>query len=98
MVNKAELWTDLRYAGYVAAIVFFYIFLTYVSSQRLLAFWLGFLAAAGTIVVGFPVIVAIRVLGRLTGLNKPAVRVKERVRERVGEIVEELDEEIEKSG
>lgn len=98
MVTRAEAWRDLRYAGYIAGVAFIYLLFTYLGSQRLLAFWIAFLGALVVLIPSWLVIVGSRIVGRLTGLNKPVVQARDNVRDRIESIVEELDEEIEKSG
>lgn len=98
MLDKPDQQRDLRYAGYVALLVFFGLLLTYMANQRLLAFWIGFFAAAPTFVVTYVLFRISRLLGRLTGLSRPVVQVRERIMDRISAIVEELEEEVEDTG
>lgn len=95
MFDRPDQQRDLRYAAYVAGLIFFYALAVWIGNQRLLAFWIGFIIAVPTYLATYIVLRLVRLISRLTGLDKPANRAKERVRSRIDDVVEELEEEIE---
>ena len=96
MLSEEGQRRDLRYATYVAALVFLWALNYWWTTTELLAFWLGLGVSIPTFMVSYVFIRLTRLIGRITGLSKPYNRAKGRVRAKVDEIVEEIDEELEK--
>ncbi|MDY6780168.1 MAG: hypothetical protein SV760_06440 [Halobacteria archaeon] len=99
MFDAPDQKRDLRYAWYVALIVFSYLIWFYVGRVKLLSFWIGLLAAVPFFVVTYVLARVFRNVGRITGLNKPVMStvsdVKGDVKERIDEVVQEVEEEME---
>jgi hypothetical protein len=96
MLSKEGQRRDLRYATYIASLAFLWALQFWWTTTELLAFWLGLGVSIPTFLVSYVVIRLTRLVGTVTGLNKPYNKVKRRVRGKVDEIVEEIDEEMEK--
>ncbi|MFP4175137.1 MAG: hypothetical protein ACLFSW_05085 [Halobacteriales archaeon] len=96
MLSEEGQRRDLRYATYISALVFLLALQYWWTTTELLAFWLALGISIPTLMVSYVVIRLVRLIGGITGLNKPYNSAKRRVRDRIDEIVEEIDEEIEK--
>ena len=96
MLSEEGQRRDLRYAFYISGLVFLWAVNFWWTTTELLAFWLALGVSVPTFMVSYVVIRLTRLMGGITGLNKPYNRAKGRVRGKIDEIVEEIDEEIEK--
>lgn len=96
MLSEEGQRRDLRYATYISALVFLLALQYWWTTTELLAFWLALGISIPTLMVSYVVIRLVRLIGGITGLNKPYNSAKRRMRDRIDEIVEEIDEEIEK--
>lgn len=95
MLSEEGQKTDLRYAFYIAFISFLWALQFWWPTTELLAFWLGLLVSVPVFMVSYVLIRLVRLVGGVTGLNKPYNNTKAKIRNKIDEIVEEIDEEIE---
>jgi hypothetical protein len=96
MLSEEGQRRDLRYATYISVIVFLLALQYWWTTTELLAFWLALGVSIPTFMISYVVIRLTRLIGRITGLNKPYKNAKGRMRAKVDEVIEEIDEEIEK--
>jgi len=95
MLSEKEQKRDLRYAFYISAVAFLWGIQFWWDTTELLSFWLSLLVSVPVFMISYVVIRLTRLIGGVTGLNKPYKNAKAKVREKIQEIVEEIDEEIE---
>jgi len=95
MLSEEGQKRDLRYAFYIAFVSFVWSLQFWWPTTELLAFWLGLLVSVPVFMVSYVVIRLTRLIGGVTGLNKPYNNAKAKLRNKVEEIVEEIDEEME---
>lgn len=95
MLSEEGQKRDLRYAFYISAVAFLWGIQFWWETTELLSFWLALLVSVPVFMLSYVVIRLTRLIGGVTGLNKPYNNAKRKVRRKIEDVVEEIDEEIE---